>query len=210
VYISVKELPQSLLSNLRSIGYRKADIELVVEERFDAPMAYGAGHQAQVLVVNLATGQSTGTRGSWGGSNPFEKRAIDVPDVSSPLPPGFAALTSGMRGHWRLHLNPANAVRWLEGAAEVTPREQWILGVFAGFKPRGRRDEFERYRYDYGDAGPPGDDEMKSLIARGYIKQNRAGATSLTTLGKNNAGKALRRPKFVPRAGILAKDITGR
>jgi hypothetical protein len=101
MYVLVKDLPDSIRSTLRSLGYGRADIEVKVGTSFDAPSAYGAGHRARAYVVELATGRTTGTEGAWGGGNPFTDLPVDQGGYS-PLPPGFAALTSGYTGIWRL------------------------------------------------------------------------------------------------------------
>jgi hypothetical protein len=39
----------------------------------------------------------------------------------------------------------------------------------------------------------------KGLVSRGFLKQNRAGACQITTEGRNSAGTAGNRPRFMPR-----------
>jgi len=195
MHVLVADLPSSLQRALRSVGYARKDIRAEVGPTFTAPAAYGSGHRAQAMVVELATGRMEGVVGSWGGANPFEQHAIDVGGEST-LPSGFAALTSSMTGYWTLHLNPANAAKWLgSGTSEVSPREAWILGSFAGLTSAGRKDEFSRH----GRGQEPSPEEIGTLAARGYLKVNKAGAVQITTAGKNQAGLAGRRPDFVPR-----------
>lgn len=191
MHVIVKELPSSIRNALHSLGYHKKDIDVEVGESFRAPFAYGAGHRGQVVVVNLATGESRYEAGSWGGGNPFEQRAVDEPSGVSPLPPGFVALTSGHTKIWHLHVNPANAAGLLPSAeaADISIRELWILWAHKGLTSAGRKDEFHRHGRDMG--GAPKPDELQRLSAKKLLKINAAGASQITTDGRNFIEKAL-------------------
>jgi hypothetical protein len=141
MYVLVKELPTAIQRALKSVGYGRKDIDVEVAESFRAPGSYGAGHRGQVIVVNLSTGESQYEAGSWGGSNPFEQRAVDEPSGVSPLPPGFVALTSGHTKIWHLHVNPANAANFLPSAepVDLSIRELWILWTHKGLTSAGRK-----------------------------------------------------------------------
>jgi len=195
MYIPTKTLPDSLRDALASVGYGRTDIEINVADHFSAPSAFGDGCRASAMVVELATGRREETQGSWGGANPFEAKPIDQ-GGSCALPPGFAALTSsGFKNLWRLYIHPQNAAPLLPARSELSPRDAWILGCFAGLTSAGRKDEFVRH----GRHGGPTPDEISSLVARGLLKSNRAGACQITTEGRNSAGEAGRRQGFVPR-----------
>jgi len=206
MYVPVKTLPDSIRAALRSVGYGGKDIDVEVSETFQAPGSYGAGHRGRVLVVELATGRTQYAQGSYGGDNPFSTSPVDSYE-KSPLPPGFAALTSGHQKIWHLHLNPANAAAWLPGPPEVSPRERWILWAYDGLTSAGRKDEFERR----GRGAAPSQDEITELVRRGFLKQNKAGAVQITTEGKNVRTGLYREPPFVARSGgereVTAEDL---
>ena len=145
------------------------------------------------MVVELATGRSHYAKGSYGGDEPGPVDSYE----KSPLPPGFAALTSGHRKIWHLHLNPANAAAWLPGPPDVSPRERWLLWAYDGLTSAGRKDEFERK----GPGAAPSQDEISELVHRGFLKQNKAGAVQITTEGKNVRTGMFREPAFVARSG---------
>ena len=200
-YVIVKELPESIRAALRAVGYGKKDIDVEVGEMFAAPLAYGTGHRAQVVVVHLASGSTKETHGAWGGENAFSRNPVDQFGAKSVLPEGFVALTSGMTGIWHLHVNPANAAKLLPEASAVTPREKWILYTFKSLTSAGRKSEWE-----YAGKDRPHADEVAALEARGFLKTNKAGSTSITTDGKN-VFKGFEQPRMVPRETVTADDI---
>lgn len=185
MYVLVNELPQSIQRALRSVNYNRKDIEVEVGETFSAPGAFGSGHRARVMVVNIATGAAQYEEGSWGGGNPFEHRPVDQPSGSSKLPAGFVALTSSHSKFWTLHVNPANAAKLLPEAksTDLTIREMWILHAHKGLTSAGRKDEFRRGAREMG--GPPKPEEIQSLAQKGLIKVNAAGSSQITTEGRN-------------------------
>jgi len=209
LHVSVKELPPVIRNALRQVGSHHADVQVEVCKSFYAPGSYGKGYRGQVLVANMTTGESQYAAGSWGGSNPFAQHPVDEPSGESPLPPGFFALTTGGR-YWTLHLNPANVAALLPSAGgEVTPREAYLLAVFAKLNSAGRKDEFDRYR-----DSAPHSSEIASLESRGFIKVNRAGAITITATGRNLAGSSyydrVPRPKELEmekRRSISAEDL---
>jgi hypothetical protein len=201
MYVPTKTLPDSIRKALRSVGYGKADIDVKIGDHFMAPSSYGAGHRAQVIVVDLVSGRMQHETGSWGGQNIFQARPVDEPGGRSRLPPGFIALTSGMTGIWHLHVHPENAAKFLPEAAEVTPRQKWILYTFNALTSAGRKNEWDR-------AGrhAPHPEELQELLDRGLLKANKAGAMQITTDGKN-VFRGLERPRLVPRETVTAEDV---
>lgn len=185
LHVSVKELPPVIRDALRQVGSHHADVQVEIGESLSAPGSYGKGYRGQVYVVNMATGEGQYAAGSWGGSNPFAQHPVDEPSGESSLPPGFFALTTGGR-YWTLHLNPANVAAMLPSAGgEVTPREAYLLAVFAKLNSAGRKDQFDRHR-----SSAPHPSEIAELESRGFIKVNRAGAVTITASGRNLAGSS--------------------
>lgn len=185
LYTETKLLPETVRRALENAGHHKADIEISQATEFRAPGAYGTGSRGYVAVVNLATGESQESFGSWGGANPFQTLPVDEPDGKAPLAPGFVAIVGnvGYRSFFELIVHPENFAKVLPPADEsVTPRERWILGVFKSLTSKGRKDEFGRH-------GTPSAAEFDSLVARGFLTRNKAGAMALTTAGKNAAGR---------------------
>ena len=197
MYVETKTLPDSVQAALRAAGYHRADIEVEVKAELYARGAYGTGYRAYFALVNLATGETQVELGAWGGANPFSALPLDRPEPQRlTLVPGFAVLT-GSVGHKALLdlvLHPDNAARWLPAPAEITPRDKWILGCFAGLTSAGRKNEFERRGKH-----APQEAEIAGLVSRGYLSRNKAGATAITTKGRNAAGDAGRRQNFVPQ-----------
>jgi hypothetical protein len=193
MHVDVKDLPEPLKSVFRRLSAMKR-VHVSVGETFSAPGAYGKGFRGQAVVVNLATGDSQYQAGSWGGENPFSRNPVDDPSGVSPLPPGFAAFTTGGR-YWELHLNPANVTKVLTAPPEshaLTHRELWLLWTFRALSSSGRRDEWERSRSGYREnpvGGPPSQAELAELAKKGVINVNRAGAAQITTAGRNVIGR---------------------
>jgi len=196
IHVETKELPACVRVALERAGYKRKDIGVSLTETLRSPGAYGTGYRAFVCVINLATGAAKTEVGAWGGANPFSNSPLDRGPESMPLPPGFVAIT-GSVGHkalLSLYMNPANAAPWLPAPSEVTARQAWILGCYAGLTSAGRKDEFAR-------RGPerPTLEEIDELVSRGLLSRNKAGATALTTEGRNAAGDPGARQRFVPR-----------
>lgn len=189
MHIPTKTLPDSLKSALAAVGYGAADISVRVAETYSAQAPANDGQRGFTMAVNLATGERDERRGSWGGSNAFTVNAVDSDDTARPLPPGFAVV-QGTTGYPRtfatLIIHPSNAAPLLPAKAELTDRQRAILDQFASLTSAGRKNEWERYP-----ASKPSDSEIAELVAAGMLKQNKAGALSITTEGKNNRGRSL-------------------
>lgn len=185
MHIETKNLPESIQSALRSVGYGRADILVRASESYTAAQASGNGSRAFVVAVEIATGRTESHMGSWGGANMFSPgNAVDLDTTARPLPPGFAVI-EGHHGGGRpvyaeLRLHPSNLAPLLPVRATLTERQAFLMYVFARYNSAGRRNEFER-------KGAPSAAELAELVALGYITQNRAGAVSVTTAGKNVA-----------------------
>lgn len=83
----------------------------------------------------------------------------------------------------------------------MNARTQYLINVYATLNSAGRKDQFQRGRYndprhgcasfpaDYDQAGPllgcePSEPELQALEAEGYIKRNRAGSITITDKGR--------------------------
>lgn len=189
MHIETKSLPESLKAALRAVGYGAADIGVRVTETYSAQSCANDGQRGFTMAVNIATGERDEHHGSWGGANPFGANAVDSDGTARPLAPGFVVV-QGTTGYPRtfatLLVHPSNAAPLLPAKAELTDRQRSILGQFAGLTSAGRKNEWERYP-----ASKPTEAEIAELVARGLLKQNKAGAISITTEGKNNRGRSI-------------------
>lgn len=189
-YVVVKELPAPLQAALTSVGYGRKDIEVTVADRTD--LSSHASHdftQGFTVLVNVHTGESQTVRGDWGGTNMFNSSPVDT-DTSVYTLPDEGAVIKGQRGgSWpvsaRIIIPTAQAPKvltsGLDDADAPTDLEKDALAIFEGYKAAYRKEYFDR-------AGvTPA--HLDSLVERGYLKRNRAGATSITTKGKNAVGK---------------------
>ena len=181
-HVAVKELPDVLQRTLSNHGYGRKDISVEVSEVASMHADGGDGCRGFATLVELATGKAETKVGSWGGSNMFSPtNRVDLDTASRPLPEGFA-LVKGWHGGNRptyawITVNPANVAKMLPAGdeAELTDEEKNALSVF-GLNSAGRK-MVTNYRID--------NPVYQSLIAKGMVKANKAGAMSITTKGKN-------------------------
>lgn len=177
MYSSVKDLPESIRLALGSLGYNKADIFIEAKESVDISSCAGDGMRGFYAIVALDGSVDSEIRyGSWGGQNMFETKRVDVDNSQHVIPVGVAVITgsSGGRGCFaRITLNPTNMAALLPIKADITQRQKDILESYVSLKPA--------YRPKY-----PAE-EITELVNKGMLKQNKAGATQITTAGKNAA-----------------------
>jgi hypothetical protein len=183
MHVEVKDLTPAIRKALEGVRYGARDIEVLPAETFTPYSEGGRGQRGFTLVLNLETGESKTVRGSWGGSNMFVQSPVDHSTEALPLPQ-TGVVIKGTTGHPRtfatIYAHPAAVGRFLpSGDDEVlTDEEQQAIYCFAGIKGgEYRRQELIRRRVSPG--------TVDSLVERGYLKRNRAGATQITTKGKN-------------------------
>lgn len=166
------------------MNYRRADVRVEAVTTLDPTVAGGDGMRGFVTIVNLATGASETRRGSWGGDNPWSRSPVDRAE-SFTLPPD-CAVVKGTTGHGgtfaTVYARPEDVGRFLPPAPEdadtLTDADQQAIYCFAAIKGgEYRRDEMRRRGVT--------EATVDSLVERGYLKRNRAGATQITTKGKN-------------------------
>ncbi len=177
MYVQVKDLPESLRAALAQVGYGRADIKIETAETASLFSGGYRGCRSFAILVDLATGRSETHMGSWGGSNMFSpNNSVDNDTKSYILPENGAVITGSEGGDHptsaSICLNPKNVVPWLPAASDVSSEEKAMLAQFRGLKP-GYRDTKGK------------ESMIDSLVERGYLKRNKAGATQITTLGKN-------------------------
>jgi hypothetical protein len=187
MHVTVRDLPTSLQNALKSAGYGRPDVEVTMASRTSLDStAMGDGYQGYTLLVNLTTGEVHAERGSWGGRNMFESSPVDTDEQVYTLPT-FGAVIKGQRGGGRpvsarVIMHPDNAPKELTaGSNDVSDHERDILAIFVGYKSFARPEYLQRTGATAG--------EVDSLVERGYLKRNKAGATQVSTTGKNAVGK---------------------
>lgn len=187
-YVKVSDLPTSIQNALVSAGFHRKDIEVRVEEKFEPRPQSAQGRKGFCAACRLDdSNRFEITWGSFGGSNMFTK-TIDDFDGAVEIPEGVAFVTglsnagTGYPGFATIHVGPKNMVPALMAPkSNVTEREAKILCIFKSLKSGARKEYLGRMKAT--------DAEVAVLVERGYLSQNKAGATSITTEGRNAAGK---------------------
>ena len=228
MHIQVKALPESLRRTLSAVAYGARDIEVSPAETFTVQDFGGDGRRAFIFVVDLKTGRYEAFHGSWGGPNIFDRsNPVDNDATVRPLPEGFAVI-SGSTGHGvyaSIQVNPKSLAPLLPAAPAValSPVEAETLRIYREIRG-GRRDEYLT-GYSAGGYRSVTDRRLTfaevsaallSLSAKGLLKVNKAGATSVTTEGKNfdlgpyiAAGAALIAARRAPAPQKSDDEITG-
>ena len=186
MYIPVKDLPPALQSALAAVDYAKKDVEVNAADKVSIQVGGGQGSKGFAIVVNLMTGQHKVMEGSWGGANMFNPRnQVDLDRNEHTIPEGGAVVkgTMGYGGTWAvIYVHPASLAPLLPTQkSELTEKQRKILAVFKQLISSARKEYLHRLKATQQD--------IEELIAGGYLKRNAAGSISITTLGKNNAGR---------------------
>jgi len=174
MHIKVKDLPNSIKSALHEISYGRDDIELFVAETISPRCPSGDGSRGVFVAIDIATGARNISYGSWGGSNMFEQKIVDVVDTPFPIPPNCAVIkgSCGNRTFVSLYLNPINAAPLLPASpVELDFDEAKCLYAFKGLKPAYRKGVYK-------------EDALERMILRGFIKRTKVGC-QITTDGRN-------------------------
>lgn len=182
-HVQVTELPPTVRAALKEVKYFKKDIEMIPSQTYIQRAPSGKGQKGFTLALNIATGQILKHEGSWGGENPFVRNPIDSDDTTRSLPEGFIVI-QGTQGYPRtyavIYINPNNLVALLPPKDELSDRENALLAVIKQHTSAGRKDFWKRYP-----KSKPRQEELDSLVSRGFLKRNKAGAISISTKGKN-------------------------
>lgn len=180
----------------------------------DAVQVYhpGSGHAdlRDVIAVRRDLGRvvvtlDTGREISWAGSTQVNvavkgrsrRTRVDLDTTKRTLPPG-TVLIKGEEGYPRTfatiyaHPDLLQSLSLAAPAAPLSDVEGKVLNIYGGIKSGYRQDELRRKDISPQAAAAA----VRSLIAAGYLAQNKAGAVSITTAGKNArpSGYYRRRP----------------
>jgi hypothetical protein len=183
-YAKTTELPAPVQTALKAVGYGRADIEVSTSHTVELSSSGSTGRRAFVILVNLTTGETRTVWGSWGGPNMFNKdNPVDLDNHSYPLPPNGVALKGSVGGvggvFATVHIPASMTDRMLPGPSiTLTEEEKGALYCFKAIRGgKYRQDEMRRIGVQ--------PETVDSLVERGLLKRNRAGATAITTEGKN-------------------------
>jgi len=186
-YAKVKELPEAIQALLAEIGYHRVDISVEAAEKVSPLYAGSSGRKGFFAIVDLANSRHALHYGSWGGGNCFNPtNQVDLDGNYYQIPPNVATVSGsvGDTTYATVTVRPDTIVPLLPAASNtLTAREKWILYTFSGLTSAGRKNEWERERK------PPTATELDEMVAKGWLKRNKAGAMSITTEGKNACGR---------------------
>ena len=175
--IETKSLPDSIKNALKQVGYGSNDISVEVVEKSNLrnPAAF-EGNRGYAILVNLETGETKVTWGSWGGSNMFVQTIVDDCEQEFDLPHNCAVIKgeSGGRGNYaHLYLHPSNTVPGLL-CAPVIDKE-----TYHALNPHRYIGIYKKEMM----AAVKSEDTEKAISA-GYLTKKGRGI-GLTTEGKN-------------------------
>jgi|TARA_Y100000310_G_scaffold335318_1_gene416993 hypothetical protein len=190
MHVKLSDLPAHVSAALKRAGHTRRDIELTPASTVDSPCA-GDGIRAVVAAIDLATGRSEVRAGSWGGTNPFEKRGADYMR-SMPVPQGAAVYLGyqggRLSGFGRLAVNPADMSGLaLPGPVGLTDDERAALYVMRARKPAYRAEwlaKATQRRVSYSADDPT----FAGLASKGLVKISKSKSMRITTDGKNAIG----------------------
>jgi len=189
VYAKTSDLPDAIQRALDEVGYGRKDIEVEAAEEISPLGAGGAGRREFFAIVDLSSGRHEVEWGSWGGANMFSpENRVDLDRNAYRIPANVAVVRGSSGGghptNARVYVRPDMLAPLLPAAGvSVTPRERWVLYTFDALTSAGRKDEWARERH------PPSPAELDAFVARGWLKRNKAGATQITTEGRNALGR---------------------
>lgn len=187
-WVDVKDLPESVQAALKAVDYGRENIEVRTEEAVTlGTFGAGDGRRSFAVLVNLDTGEYVKHYGSWGGVNIFNRtNPVDNDQNAYPLPPNGAAIT-GSHGTsptlCTLHIPTSMVSHILTAGPRVELPRVELDALYAHACITGgayRRDELRRRKVPTS--------VVDDLVARDLLKRNRAGATSVTTAGRNALG----------------------
>jgi hypothetical protein len=188
MHVAVREIPPSVQSVLKELGYGSRDIEVQPGTKFTIAGMSGDGYRAFWCIVNLETGKHHIEWGSWGGPNMFNpKNPVDLDETPRTLPPG-AVVIEGTKGgghpvYARIIAHPEN-LKLLSAPKEgpgLTDKEKSALNIVGGTISSYRADSFARAGLGkYAPTNPI----LQSLAQKGLVRITGVGV-QITTAGKN-------------------------
>lgn len=225
--VNVKDLPEWIRAGLRRVGYAKPSVGVTARESVSVVSYGGAGLRDFFLKISSVTGVGDLWLGSYGGPNPWSHNRVDGTDprfLSATtedrltLDATTGAITGSQAGDAAryatvsVHPDVFNAVAPVKTNA-CTEDEHKIFRIYSVKAGEYRNDEMRRaFPCQHGSycsrtvcqeaRKPVIDAIVDSLVARGLLKKNKAGAVSFTTEGKNAARGPVYKPEVGDEMGI--------
>ena len=169
MHVKTKELPKSVQSLLKRVGYHKHDISIEATETVSPGSAGGAGLRYYFAALNLATGKSDVTYGSWGGANMFNpQNQVDLDNQEYRIPENGLVVKGceGAYSYATIYVAPMNVQQFLPAPVDITDKERAILNAFATLKSGPYRAE-TLARIGATDA------DFAGLVDKKLLKQNK-------------------------------------
>lgn len=185
MHVEIKSLPAHVQNAIAKVKHSGRDIECI-ECNTVNPEYYGSDGSRGVFGIFDSNGYGQIHYGSWGGPNMFSSPAVDKSNVDVNLPDGKFAL-KGSNGNFNYIKLYANASTLTELCpqknvdTELTDIEREVLWAHVNRTSAYRKQHY----YDHKITAAQLELALDSLVGNGLIKRNKAGATSITTDGRN-------------------------
>jgi hypothetical protein len=176
-WIQTRHLPNCIKKALKDVGFHKRDICLTISETVNLGCSSGSGYRAYSVILAMDTGKYAITRGSWGGPNAFQTNPNDVDtDV---IIPANGIVIMGMEGgigpvSASLYASPVSIAKILPEKPSISERGREILKLW-GYTSAYRKSLLHKSM----------DEEIESLICKGFLKRTKNGSIRITCQGKN-------------------------
>ena len=185
MYVNVKGLPDHIKRACKLLGHNRESINCVRVNEVSKVYHGNTGSRGVFSLVGIESGVLETVYGSWGGPNCLVSSPVDEFEGNVKLPDGIVAL-KGSTGHLNLltlYASESTMAMLPQGQTEeLTSIEKVVLYAHASLKGGKYRKEFyQRHRMTAAQL----DLTLSSLAGKELIKINKAGASSITTNGRN-------------------------
>lgn len=191
--VAVKDLPATVQRALKEVKYGRRDIEVSAATTFSFQSYGGDGYRDFTSIVNMETGQSKVTYGSWGGPNPWTRgNIVDTDDRNHTIPLN-GAIIQGTEGGGKpvyatIKVHPDNMATLIPAQIDLTREEKLAITILDSLKPAYRAEYFVRNDLGLYKADNP---LIKGLVDKGLVKVTGTGI-QITTAGKNARDPSVR------------------
>jgi hypothetical protein len=185
MHVDIKKLPSTIQKAIGKIKHSGRDIEVITCDSVN-PEYCGDDGSRGVFGIFDSNGNGQVHYGSWGGPNMFSAPAVDKFDADVNLPDGKFALkgSNGSFNHIKLYAN-ATTIEGIcpqtDADIELDEVEYEILWAHVNRTSAYRKQHYFEHKIPDNRLSLA----ISSLVGKGLIKQNKAGATSITTEGRN-------------------------
>ena len=187
MYISCKELPNSIQFMLKNIGYNRHDINVNIQQKVSPFYSGQDGYRGVFSTVKISDSieEFPITKGSFGGANMFTSNAVDSLDEALTIPENLCAFKGREGGIsptlGELYILLSNTSLMLPKQSTLSEFERKVLACYKGLTSAGRKEAFSRLKKS------ELENAQDSLLSLGFIIKKGNGV-SITTEGKNALG----------------------